>query len=155
GELYVKGPMVFEGYIGKRVSDSFCDGWFPTGDWLERLPDATYRVLDRRTDMYISGGENVYPREIEQFLLNTFSATVIECAIVGVPDEKWGAVGVAFVEGTSQLDLQEVQHVTSQYFAKYKLPVTWVQWKDWPRTSTGKIQKKELLKQWLILKSPN
>jgi fatty-acyl-CoA synthase len=97
GEVLVRGPNVFRGYW-QRPADTrqaFVDGWFATGDIARVEPDGWAYVVDRAKDMIISGGENVYPAEVEAALLT--HPGVAACGVVGVPDERWGEVPVAFV----------------------------------------------------------
>ena len=104
GELVVRGPNVFSGYWrnAEATAAAFADGWLLTGDVAERDDEGFYRIAGRIKDMVISGGENVYPAEIEDVLHD--HAAVLEAAVVGVPDDHWGEACVAFVvlrEGVS------------------------------------------------------
>ena len=97
GELWVKGPNVTPGYWNRPDANksSFTDGWLHTGDATRIDEDGFYYIVDRWKDMYISGGENVYPAEVESVLHQL--AAVAEAAIIGIPSEQWGEVGMAIV----------------------------------------------------------
>src|SRR5690606_32026775 len=97
GELQVKGPSITSGYWNRPDADaaSFVDGWFRTGDAAYLDEEGFLHIVDRWTDMYISGGENVYPAEVESVLSGI--AGVIEAAVIGIHDERWGQVGRAFI----------------------------------------------------------
>ena len=97
GELWVKGPNITPGYWNRPDANasSFTDGWLHTGDAARVDEEGFYYIVDRWKDMYISGGENVYPAEVEN-VLHQFAA-VAEAAVIGVPSEQWGEVGMAIV----------------------------------------------------------
>ena len=148
GELVVRGPNVFAGYWRnpEETAAAFADGWLRTGDIVERDNEGVYRVCGRLKDMYISGGENVYPAEVEAVLHE--HAAVADAAVVGVPDERWGEVGVAFVvlepgAGLSEGDL--VEHCRT-LLASFKVPreVRFVD--SLPRSGMDKVLKSELVK---------
>jgi len=146
GELLLRGPNVFPGYwqdaaATAQVFDA--GGWFATGDIARFDEDGFFWIVDRKKDMYISGGENVYPAEIEA-LLNEH-ADVAECAVVGVPDPQWGEIGhLAVVPAREGVDKDALLAFLGERLARYKLPkrVSFVQ--QLPRTSTGKLRKQEL-----------
>ena len=108
GELLVRGPSVFAGYWNDpaATAEAMRGGWLHTGDVAERDADGFYRIRDRIKDMYISGGENVYPAEVESVLMA--HPDVVEAAVVGVPDERWGEAGVAVVVTRRPLDPEEL-----------------------------------------------
>jgi acyl-CoA synthetase (AMP-forming)/AMP-acid ligase II len=97
GELLVSGPSVASGYWQQPelTAKAFVDGWFHTGDAAMRDEEGYFYIVDRKKDMYISGGENVYPAEVEAALAELLE--VGECAVIGVPDQRWGEVGRAYV----------------------------------------------------------
>ena len=97
GELLIRGPHVTPGYWNRpeATAETIVDGWLHTGDIARRDDEGFYTVIGRSKDMYISGGENVYPAEIESVLCS--HAGVAEAAVIGIPDETWGEVGKAFV----------------------------------------------------------
>ena len=147
GEVRVHGPNVMRGYWNKPdetrevLSD---DGWFRSGDVAVRDDEGYLTIVDRMKDMYISGGENVYPAEVENVLYE--HPAVVDCAIIGVPDERWGEVGRAFVvvrEG-HDLDAAEIERFLEQRVARYKIPRSWVIVDRLPRNASGKLLKKEL-----------
>lgn len=138
GELQLRGPAVFGGYLG--LDSPLVDGWFPTGDILSCDADGFYTVRGRLKEMFISGGENVYPAEVEAAVLGC--PGVEQCAVVGVPDARWGEVGLAFVEGTGDADAL-LQAVRGR-LARYKVPKKLVFLPELPRTASGKIDKVRL-----------
>jgi fatty-acyl-CoA synthase len=143
GELLIGGPSVASGYWEQPelTAKAFANGWFHTGDAAMRDEEGYFRIVDRKKDMYISGGENVYPAEVEAALAEL--AEVGECAIIGVPDERWGEVGRAYVNpapGRSITPEQIIAHCTAR-LAKFKVPKTAVVGEEIPRTTSGKVQK--------------
>jgi fatty-acyl-CoA synthase len=145
GEIWMRGPGLTPGYWNKpEETAKACtpDGWLKSGDIGRRDADGCYYVAGRIKEMYISGAENVYPAEIENALAR--HPSVLEAAIVGVPDEKWGEVGHAFVmlrpEAPSMTAAEVIQFCRAN-LAGYKTPrhVTFVD--DFPRTAAGKIRK--------------
>jgi fatty-acyl-CoA synthase len=146
GELVLKGPTCTPGYWmnPKATQDTIRNGWLHTGDLVTRDEEDYYYVVGRKKDMYISGGENVYPTEIEQFLRS--HPDIQDVAIVGVQDEKWGEVGRAFVvkKPGSTLGEQNILEFCQGRLAKYKTPryVTFL--KELPKGDSGKILKKAL-----------
>ncbi|MER6305853.1 long-chain fatty acid--CoA ligase [Streptomyces sp. NPDC001657] len=143
GEVVVRGPHVMPGYWGlpEETAASFTDGWFRSGDAARVDEDGYVYIVDRIKDMIISGGENIYPAEIEDLLLA--HPGIAECAVIGVPDDKWGEVPRAVVvpaEGGS-LDPDEVLASLAGQLAKYKLPKSVVFADALPRTASGKLLK--------------
>ncbi|MFF3985916.1 long-chain fatty acid--CoA ligase [Streptomyces sp. NPDC001797] len=150
GEIMVRGPHVMPGYWGlpEETAGSFADGWFRSGDAATVDEDGYVFVVDRLKDMIISGGENVYPAEIEDLLLG--HPGIAECAVIGVPDDKWGEVPRAVVvprEGTV-LDPDEVLASLTGRLAKYKLPKSVVLADELPRTASGKLLKARVRKRY-------
>ncbi len=147
GELQVRGPNVFAGYWRDPEATAVArteDGWLRTGDVAERDDEGFYRICDRLKDMYISGGENVYPVEVESALHE--HPAVLDAAVVGVADERWGETGIAFVvlrEDTAAGEEQLLGHCRER-LARYKVPraVRFVE--ALPRSSMNKVLKKEL-----------
>ena len=149
GELWVKGKNITPGYWNRPEANAkeFVDGWFKTGDAARIDADGDLWIVDRWKDMYISGGENVYPAEVE----NTLFALegVADGAIIGVPDEKWGEVGVAFVVKAEGANLTE-DDVLGWFHgkvARFKMPVKAVFIDELPRNATGKVLKRVLRDQ--------
>jgi fatty-acyl-CoA synthase len=143
GEIAVRGPHVAAGYWGlpDETDAAFRDGWFHSGDAASVDTDGYVTIADRMKDMYISGGENVSPAEVEHALLT--HPDIVECAVIGVPDAKWGEVGRAvFVarEG-SEPDPQEVLASLAGVLATYKIPKSAVRVERLPRTASGKLLK--------------
>ena len=139
GELFVKGPTVFAGYWGKpeATAAAFDDGWFRTGDLAERADDGYVTLRGRKSDLIISGGYNIYPREIEEFLLE--QPEVDEAAVVGVPDAVRGELPVAFIVG--DVDGDELARRCREQLASFKVPRRFVRVEALPRTPLGKVQK--------------
>jgi fatty-acyl-CoA synthase len=149
GELVVRGPNVFAGYWGRpdATEAAFGDGWLLTGDVAERDEEGYYRICGRVKDMYISGGENVYPAEVESVLHE--HAAVADAAVVGVPDERWGEAGIAFVvlEDGASASGEELHAWCAARLARFKVPrdVRFVD--SLPRSGMGKVLKDELLQE--------
>jgi fatty-acyl-CoA synthase len=145
GEVWLRGPAVTPGYWRQpeATAAAFQDGWFKTGDAGRRDADGFYSLVDRWKDMYISGGENVYPAEVEAALLEL--PGVGEAAVVGAPDERWGEVGVAFlVRSEPALDEAAVLAFCKGRLAGYKRPAE-VRFVDaLPRNAAGKVRKQLL-----------
>jgi fatty-acyl-CoA synthase len=146
GELLVRGPNVFAGYWRNEAAtaEAFTDGWLRTGDLAERDDEGNYRITGRLKDMYISGGENVYPAEVEDVLLSLEG--VADAAVLGVPDERWGEVGVAFVvraEGAAP-SAGEILAGCRERLARFKVPADVRFVDELPRSGLGKVLKDEL-----------
>jgi len=143
GELLVRGPNVFPGYWRNpdATAATLVDGWLHTGDIVERDDEGYFWIKGRLKEMFISGGENVYPAEIESVLHE--HPAVQDAAVVGVTDETWGEVGVAFVVADG-LDADEVVAFCRERLARFKVPKQVVFVEELPRNSMGKIQKSEL-----------
>ncbi len=147
GQLIVRGPNVTPGYWGSSEANEtdFSDGWLKTGDAAKVDREGYFYIVDRIKDMFISGGENVYPAEIENVLYEL--PGILEAAVIGIPDEKWGEVGMAVVVCNPQLVLEEgvILDHCSKHLAKYKVPKRVVFTAEIPKTASGKIQKTLLL----------
>jgi fatty-acyl-CoA synthase len=146
GELLVKGPNVFSGYWHRpeATRQAFIDGWFRTGDIVRIDDDGWAHIVDRVNDMIISGGENIYPAEVEAAITQLDS--VGDCAVLAVPDEQWGEVGLAFIvlrRGHAP-DEQAIRAHLEANLARYKIPKYFVYREDLPRNATGKIQRLKL-----------
>jgi len=145
GELQVRGPNVFPGYWRnpEATADAFTeDSWLRTGDLAEVDDEGCYRIKGRLKDMYISGGENVYPAEVEAVLHE--HPRVVDAAVVGVPHERWGEVGVAFVVAEG-VDEDELVAWCTARLARFKVPAAVRFVAEVPRNSLGKIQKQGLV----------
>ncbi|HZG45274.1 MAG TPA: AMP-binding protein, partial [Allosphingosinicella sp.] len=149
GELVFAGPGVTPGYWRNEEATRAAftaDGALLSGDLAWCDPDGFYYIVGRRKEMYISGGENVYPAEVEKVL--TSHPAVSDAAVVAVPDERWGEVGQAFVQvapGALLPDCSDLQSYCRSRLAAYKIPRAFAVVNDFPRTSAGKIQKHLLL----------
>jgi len=143
-ELLVRGPNVFPGYWRNEdaTAGAFLDGWLLTGDIAERDDEGNYRILGRLKDMIVSGGENVYPAEIEAVLHD--HPAVADAAVVGVDDERWGEAGAAFVVVDRPVSEDELREHCRQRLAGFKVPRSFTFVDELPRNSMGKIQKSEL-----------
>ena len=147
GELLVRGPTVFAGYRGQpeATAAAFAGDWFRTGDVAERSADGYYTLRGRRTDLIISGGFNIYPREVEDVLLAV--PGVREAAVVGAPDERRGEVPVAYVAADEPVDAAALDAACRAALASFKVPRAFVPIERLPRTALGKVQK-HLLPPW-------
>jgi fatty-acyl-CoA synthase len=150
GEVVVRGPHVMPGYWGlpEETAAVFADGWFRSGDAARVDEDGYVFIVDRIKDMIISGGENIYPAEIEDQLLA--HPDIAECAVIGIPDDKWGEVPRAVVvprEGRA-LDADEVLASLAGRLAKYKIPKSVVIAEELPRTASGKLLKARVRKRY-------
>jgi len=156
GELLISGPHVCAGYwrkqeISQQVLIASDDPawpwpWFRTGDMATRDEEGFYTIVGRFKDMIISGGENIYAAEVEAACRE--HPAVIDCALIGVPDEKWGEVGLMVVvrQPESQVDASELKAFCSQRLARYKVPKFFVFAESLPYSPYGKVMK-QLLKQ--------
>ncbi len=147
GELWLRGPTVCGGYLGNPAATEATfrpQGWFATGDLFSKDSDGFHTVVGRRKDMFISGGENVYPAEVERVLLAL--PGIVEAAVVGVPDPRWGEVGHAFLGGPGAEALTEARVLEGcrASLARYKIPKGATLLPSLPKNSTGKIDKKNL-----------
>lgn len=143
GEVAVIGPAVFAGYHNNPEANAkaFRDGWFLTGDLGHMDAEGFLYLTDRASDMYISGGSNIYPREIEEKILQ--HPAISECAVLGMPDPTWGEVGIAVC--VAQGDTPEAADLLEWLGAKvprYKMPKSVVFWDALPKSGYGKITKK-------------
>ena len=145
GELELRGANLAAGYWRRPAETAAAftaDGWFRTGDIARADERGFHWIIDRRKDMFISGGENVYPAEIEAVLAGC--PGIVECAVVGVPDARWGEVGHLAVVGPA--DPGELQALIRQRLAAYKCPAHVTMLAALPRNGAGKVLKAELKK---------
>ena len=146
GELWLRGDMVTPGYWNKpdETAAAITDGWFHTGDMVRRDAEGFHFVVDRKKNMFISGGENVYPAEVEAVLVQ--HPDVAEAAVIGVPDEKWGEVGRAHVvlRKGAVPDGATLAAFCRERLAGYKTPRHWAFTEELPRNDAGKIDRKQL-----------
>ena len=148
GELLIRGPHVCAGYW-KRPEESaqaIRDGWLHTGDLARRDAEGYHFIVGRLKDVIISGGENIYPAEVEGVL--AAHPAVAEVALIGVPDDRWGETPLAFVvpRPCKEVEAEELIAFGSLRLARYKLPGRIVLVDVLPRTAAGKIDKAELKK---------
>jgi fatty-acyl-CoA synthase len=150
GEILVRGRNVFVGYwnLPDATADAMTEGWFRSGDLGWRDPDGFLTIADRAKDMFISGGENVYPAEVEQLIMGL--PEVVSVAVIGVPDERWGEVGRAVVIAAPDATVTHAliaAHLDGR-IARYKIPKSTVVVDDLPRTASGKIRKQLLRERY-------
>lgn len=147
GELYLRGANLFAGYWRREEATAAAhrDGWFRTGDIAVRSADGYYTLQGRRSDLIISGGFNIYPREIEEFLAE--QPGVKEVAVAAVADARRGEVPVAYVVADGAFDAGELEKACRAHLASFKIPRAFVAVDALPRTALGKIQK-HLLPKW-------
>ncbi|WP_417518317.1 acyl-CoA synthetase [Minwuia sp.] len=148
GELWIKGPTITPGYWNRPEANekSFTDGWFHTGDAARMDEEGFVTIVDRYKDMFISGGENVYPVEVENVIYQLDG--VAEAAVIGVPDDRWGEVGRAFVvtrAGSNLNDEAIISHCKDN-LATFKVPKSVRFMDELPHNATGKVTKHELPK---------
>jgi fatty-acyl-CoA synthase len=146
GELWAKGPNITPGYWNRPDANatSFTDGWLHTGDAARVDDEGFYYIVDRWKDMYISGGENVYPAEVENVLYQL--AGIAEAAVIGMPDDHWGEVGVAIVavKPGQRLGETEIRAHCAANLARFKCPGVIHFVEALPRNATGKVHKPTL-----------
>jgi malonyl-CoA/methylmalonyl-CoA synthetase len=141
GEVYLKGPNIFAGYWRREDATcaAFVDGYFRTGDLAVRSADGYYTLSGRKSDLIISGGFNIYPREIEEFLEE--QEGVVEAAVAAVPDRVRGEVPVAYIVAESTIDAARLEACCREKLASFKIPRSFVLVDKLPRNALGKVQK--------------
>jgi len=146
GEIIVKGDIVTKGYwkLPEETEKSIRDGWLYTGDMAVMDEEGYVTIVDRKKDMILTGGENVYSTEVENILY--MHPAILECAVVGVPDQKWGEVikGIVVVKPGQKVTEQEIIQFCKDKMAHYKAPKSIDFIKSLPKTGSGKIHKKGL-----------
>jgi fatty-acyl-CoA synthase len=151
GEVLVRGPNVIREYWRRpeATAETIVDGWLHTGDMGYYDEEGYLYLIDRKKDMYISGGENVYPAEVEDAIMGFDQ--VADVGVIGIPDEKWGEVGMAIVvlKPGEEVTEEGVIEFCRGRLAKYKIPKKVAFVSELPRTATGKILKKELKAKYL------
>ena len=155
GEIFSCGPTLFDEYykLPEKTAESFRDGWFSAGDMGMRDEDGYYYIVDRKDNMIITGGENVYPSEVEETVGS--NECVFDCACIGLPDEKWGEKIVAVVVLKDDADGKTIgekviQDCCREKLAGYKRPkdIIFIKSDEMPRTPTGKILHRKLRDQF-------
>jgi fatty-acyl-CoA synthase len=146
GEICVRGPAVFAGYLNnpEATAEAFREGWFRTGDLGHLDSEGYLYITGRASDMYISGGSNVYPREIEELLLE--DPSLAEVAVVGMPSADWGEIGVAVVSAAvgHTVDTARLLRRLEGRLATYKWPKRVEIWDELPKSSNGKVLKTKI-----------
>ncbi len=146
GEIVVKGDIVTKGYwkLPEETAKAIRDGWLYTGDMAVMDEEGYVTIVDRKKDMILTGGENVYSTEVENVLY--MHPAVLECAVIGVPDEKWGEAvkGIVVLKPGQNTSSEEIIRFCKEHIAHYKAPKSIDFIEALPRTGSGKIQKKEL-----------
>jgi fatty-acyl-CoA synthase len=150
GELVLRGPTVFAGYWGlpEATAEAKRGGWFHSGDLAREDPHGFITLVDRKKDMIISGGENVYPIEVEQ-VLHRYPG-ISDVAVVGVPDQRWGETVLAVVVPAAGTELSErdVIEFCRERIAHFKCPRRVELVEELPRNATGKVLKRELRRRF-------
>jgi fatty-acyl-CoA synthase len=150
GELWLRGPHVSKGYWNQpqaTASTLDVEGWLHTGDLARRDNEGFFYIAGRSKDMFISGGVNVYPTEIEAELL--LHPDVRDAAVIGISHETWGEVGVAFIVAQHKLSPDTLTAYLAERLSKYKIPKHFEFMEALPRTVYGKVIKPELRERWL------
>lgn len=150
GELWLRGPHVSKGYWNQPAATASTidrNGWLHTGDLARCDEEGFFYIAGRSKDMFISGGVNVYPAEIESELL--LHPDVRDAAVIGIPHETWGEVGVAFIVAHAQLTPEALTSYLADRLSKYKIPKHFEFVESLPRTAYGKVVKPELRERWL------
>jgi malonyl-CoA/methylmalonyl-CoA synthetase len=147
GEVYLRGPNVFAGYWNRpdATEAAFVDGWFRTGDLATVSTDGYYTLSGRKSDLIISGGFNIYPREIEEFLQE--HPAIAEAAVVAQSDRRRGEVPVAYVVCSQPVETAEIEALCREKLASFKVPREFIVVEKLPRNAMGKIQKHLLPKR--------
>jgi acyl-CoA synthetase (AMP-forming)/AMP-acid ligase II len=143
GEIVYRGPFVMRGYWNdpEATRDAFAGGWFHSGDLATRDDEGYVRLVDRKKDMIVSGGENIYPAEVERVLRE--HPAVSDVAVVGVAHDRWGETLVAFIVGAEVEAAELIEHCRL-HLASYKKPTAIHFVTDLPRNAAGKVLKREL-----------
>jgi acyl-CoA synthetase (AMP-forming)/AMP-acid ligase II len=148
GELFTLSPCLFNGYWQRdeETAEAFRDGWVTVGDMAKKDDEGHLYIVDRKKDMVISGGYNIFPREIEEWLFK--HPDVADVAVVGVPDEKWGESLRAFIvgKGGAPVDAKSVAAFCDGQLSGFKIPKDIVMIDSLPRNANGKVLKTELRK---------
>lgn len=146
GEIVLRGPNIFKGYFKnpEATAKAFANGWFHTGDIGYRDPDGFFYIADRKSDMIIRGGENIYPREIDDVLYT--HPAVAHAAVIGVPDKLYGEEVAAFVvlKDHESVTAEDLMAFCREHLADFKCPKTVHFVDDIPKGPTGKLLKREL-----------
>ena len=151
GEIIVSGPILMTGYWRRpqQTEETISDGWLHTGDLAKRDEEGFIYIVDREKDMFISGGENVYPAEVEKIYLE--NPKILDVAVVGIPDEKWGEVGMVFIvmKNGEEMTEEEALRYCEGKIAKYKIPKHVAFLTKLPMTASQKIKRHKLREDYL------
>jgi acyl-CoA synthetase (AMP-forming)/AMP-acid ligase II len=143
GEIFSRGPMLFKEYykMPEKTASAFKNGWFSAGDLGKKDEDGYFYIVDRKDNMIITGGEHVYPSEVEEVICQ--HPAVMDCAVIGVPDEKWGEAvkAVVILKENAKATQEEIIDFCRSKLASFKRPKTvdFIKPEEMPRTPTGKI----------------
>jgi long-chain acyl-CoA synthetase len=152
GEICIRGPNIFQGYLNnpEETARAFWGDWFRSGDMGMIDRDGYLFIVDRLKDLVITGGENVYPREVEEILYT--SPEVQECAVIGMPDKEYGERVTAFIvlKKGETLDPVALKQFLKGQLAGYKVPKEYISVDELPKSPAGKILKRELKKRAAI-----
>ena len=151
GQIWLKGPQVFDGYLADELNKSVFDseGWFNTGDYGYLNYRNQLFVETRRTDLIITGGENVNPENVEQ-VINSFPG-ILQSGVVGIHDKKWGQRVVAFYSTTGEdIELNELKNFLKEELLAFQIPKEFIRLNELPVTSLGKIKRKELIQAYKV-----
>ena len=155
GEIIVSGPILMTGYWRRpqQTQEAITDGWLHTGDLAKRDDEGFFYVVDREKDMFISGGENVYPAEVEKVYLE--NPKISDVAVVGVPDEKWGEAGIVFIvmKNGEEMSEEDALKYSEGKLAKYKIPKHVEFLEELPMTGSEKIKRRNLREDYLNRKT--
>ena len=145
GEVLLKAPNITPGYLNnpEKNQEVFENGWFKTGDIGYLDEDGFLYLKGRKGDMIISGGENIFPHEVEESYLKLTG--VKDIVVAGITDKKWGQVPVAFVILKRKLSQQELISYGREHLTHYKVPVKFYQVMSYPQTASGKVKRRELI----------
>ncbi|PMC36926.1 o-succinylbenzoate--CoA ligase [Bacillus sp. UMB0899] len=148
GEILVKGPNITKGYWkrGEATQKAFTEEWFHTGDQGYIDEDGFLFVLDRRSDLIISGGENIYPAEIENVLLSHHA--VVDAGVIGIEDKKWGQVPYAFIVSNMKVNHDQLIEYCHERLARYKVPKGITVLEELPRNASNKLVRRKLKEQF-------
>ena len=150
GELWLRGPHVSKGYWNQpkaTASTIDMEGWLHTGDLARCDEEGFFYIAGRSKDMFISGGVNVYPAEIEAELLT--HSNIKDAAVIGAPHETWGEVGIAFIVARTPIISEELTSYLTERLSKFKIPKQFLFMDELPRSPYGKVVKAQLREHWL------
>lgn len=151
GEIWVKGPGLTPGFLNHDGTVTYATNqqhWFSTGDLAEMQIDGQYTIVDRLKDIYICGGENIYPGQVEKVLLQ--HPDIKEAIVVGMPDKTWGEVGIAWVstkDDDTDIDSEELNQHCKRFLAAFMVPSQYYKVINFPRTPSGKIIRSKLVQK--------